>query len=327
MKRREFLTLAGGAAATWPLAARAQQPARPVVGILSGGTETTDAFRAAAFRQGLSDTGFVEGRNVAFEFRWADNQYARLTELATELVRSQVTVLATLGPTLSALAAKAATATIPIIFLVGSDPVKVGLVSSMNRPGGNVTGMSVLFNIIVAKQFEMLHEIAPKAASIGFLVNPENSNAGSDTSVAQTAAQVLGRKLLVVQARAGSDLETAFTALTEQRAGALLIAPDPLLHGRIDDIVGMSLRYHLPTLCPWRECTVAGALMSYGASLVDAHRQQGIYAGRILNGEKPANLPVLQPTKFEFSLNLKTARALALTVPLTLQVAADEVIE
>jgi ABC-type uncharacterized transport system substrate-binding protein len=327
MKRRDFITLLGGAAAAWPLAARAQQPAMPVIGILGGGTADDDAFRVSAFRQGLSEAGYVEGRNVAFEYRPADGHYDRLPALATELVRSQVVVIATIAPTLAALAAKAASATIPIVFFVGADPVKVGLVSSLNRPGGNVTGISVLFNVIVAKQIEMLHETVPKATSIGFLVNPTNSNAGSDTSDAQAGARALGQKLIVVQVSAEREFETAFSTLVEQRVDALLVAADGLFRGRIDHIVELAVRHRLPMLCPWRECTVAGGLMSYGASAADGYRQQGIYAGRILKGEKPADLPVIQPTKFEFALNLKTAKALGLTVPLTLQVAADEVIE
>jgi putative ABC transport system substrate-binding protein len=324
--RRKFITGLGSAAA-WPLTARAQQPTMPVIGILSGGTMEAEAFRVNAFRKGLSETGYVEGRNLAFEYRWAENHYDRLPALAAELVHSQVAVIVTLGPTLSALAAKAASATIPIVFFIGADPVKIGLVASLNRPGGNITGISLLFNVIVAKQFELLHETVPKATAIGFLVNPANSNVASDTADAQAAAEALGQKLVVVRANAESELETAFASLVEQRAGALLVAADVFFRGRVDQLATLAAAHHLPMLSPWRETTIAGGLMSYGASLVDGYRQQGLYTGRILKGEKPDDLPVVQPTKFDFALNLKTAKTLGLSVPLTVQVAADEVIQ
>jgi putative ABC transport system substrate-binding protein len=326
MRRRDFITLFGGATA-WPLAARAQQPAMPVVGLLAGGTLEADAFRLSAFGQGLSETGYVEGRNVAFEYRGAEFHYDRLSVLASELVRSRVAVIAVLASTPASLAAKAASRTIPIVFYVGADPVKLGLVASMNRPGGNVTGVSALFNVTVKKQFELLHQAVPNATLIGLLVNPANQNTESDTSDAQAAARALGRKLIVVQASAQSDFETAFTTLADKRAGALLVIADNVFHSQVDQLAVLAARHQLPMLCPWRECTTAGGLMSYGASLVDGHRQQGLYVGRILKGEKPGDLPVVQPTKFELALNLKAAKALGLTVPLTLQVAADEVIE
>jgi putative ABC transport system substrate-binding protein len=326
MRRREFFALLGGAA-TWPLVARAQPSAMPVIGLLSGGTPEAEASNVSAFRQGLGETGYVEGRNVAFEFRWAEGHYDRLPALAAELVRSQVAVIVALGPTLAALAAKAASPTIPIVFFMGADPVKVGLVASLNRPGGNVTGVSVLFNVMVAKQLELLHETVPRATSIGVLVNPANSNATSDTGDAQAAARALGQNLMVVHASAESDLEIAFATMAEQRVGALLVAADVFFRNRVAKLAALATRHRLPMLCPWRECAAAGGLMSYGATQADGYRQEGVYTGRILKGEKPADLPVLQPTRFDFVLNLKTARAFGLTVPLTLQAAADEVME
>jgi len=327
IRRREFITLLGGAAATWPLMTNAQQAAMPVVGLLAAGTLEADAFRLSAFRQGLSETGYVEGRNVAFEYRGAEFHYDRLSALASELVRSRVAVIAVLASTTAALAAKAESRTIPIVFSVGADPVKVGLVGSMNRPGGNLTGVSALFNVTVKKQFELLHQAVPNASLIGLLVNPANSNAESDTSDALAAARALGRKLIVVQASAQSEFETAFTTLVDQRAGALLVVADNIFRSQVNQLAVLAARHQLPMLSPWRECTTAGGLMSYGASLTDLHRQQGLYVGRILRGEKPADLPVAEPTKFEFALNLKAAKTLGLTLPLTLQVAADEVIE
>jgi putative ABC transport system substrate-binding protein len=327
MRRREFLGVLGGILAARPLAARAQQPAMPVIGLLSAGGLDADAFRVTAFRQGLKETGYVEGRNVALEHRSADDHYDRLPALAAELVRSQVAVIVALGATASALAAKTATSTIPIVFMIGGDPVKFGLVTSLNRPGGNITGVSVLFNLIVPKQFEVLKEAVPKADLIGLLANPANPNAESDTREAQAAAEALGRKLVVVQASTDSNLEPAFATLANQRVGALLVAADVFFRNRIDQLMSLVARHELPTLCPWRECAVAGGLLSYGASIADAHRQQGIYAGRILRGEKPFDLPVQQSTKVEMVLNLKTAKALGLNMPTSLLVRADEVIE
>jgi putative ABC transport system substrate-binding protein len=324
MKRREFITLIGGTAA-WPLATRAQQPGMPVIGFLSGGTPEEDAFRVSAYRLGLGEAGYVEGRNVAFDYRGAAGHYERLPALAAELVTSRVAVIAALGPTLAALAAKAASATVPIVFHIGADPVKVGLVASLNQPGGNVTGVTRLFNVIVAKQFELLRQAVPKAASIGLLVNPANSNAQSDTNDAKAAARALGQKLIFAQASTERELQDVFETLAGQRAGALLVPADVFFRGRVDQLAALALRHRLPMLSPWRECTTAGGLMSYGASLADGYRQGGIYVGRILKGERPAELPVVQPTKFEFVLNLKTARALGLDVPLALQVAADEI--
>jgi putative ABC transport system substrate-binding protein len=295
--------------------------------LLSGGTLEDDAFRVNGVRQGLAENGIVEGRDVAFEYRGAGGRYDQLPALAADLVRSKVAVIASLGPTLSALAAKAASTTVPVVFYMGADPVKIGLVASLNRPDGNVTGVSLLFNIVVAKQFELLREAVPGATSIGFLVNPANSNAKPDASDAQVAAQALGQKLIIVQARTESEFQAAFETLAEQRIGALLLMADVFFHGQLDQLAALALRHRLPMLSSWREGTAAGGLMSYGANSADGYRQQGLYVGRILKGEKPVDLPVVLPTKFQFVLNLRTAKALGLMVPLSVQVAADEVIE
>jgi len=327
MRRREFLTLLGGAsAAAWPIAARAQQAALPVIGFLGGATSEADAFRVAAFRQGLSEIGYAEGRNVKLEYRWAEGQYDRLPALAADLVSQRVAVIA--APLLpAALAAKSATTTIPIVFATGADPVRYGLVASFNRPGGNITGISLLFNVIVKKQFEMLWETVSTAGLIGVLVNPANSNAASDTQDAQAAAQALGQRTIVVRASTQSEIETAFGTLVEQQAGALLVAADVFLHSQIDKLVDLAARRKLPMLCSWRECVIAGGLMSYGANLADGYRWEGVYAGRILKGEKPADLPVQQSVKLDLVINLKTAKALSLAVPPSLLARADEVIE
>ena len=327
MRRREFIALIGGAAAVWPLAARAQQPPIPVVGLLSGGTQKDDAFRIDAFRQGLAEKGFVEGRNVALIYRGAAGSYDQLPALANELARTQVAVIVALGPTLSGLAAKAASTTIPVVFFIGADPVKVGLVGSLNRPGANVTGVSQMFNIVVAKQLGLLRKAVPRADAVGFVVNPANSNANSDTADADAAARALGQHLIVAPASTAGELDTAFATLGQQRAGAALLAADVFFRGHVDQIVSLALQHRLPMLTPWRECTAAGGLASYGASQAEGHHQQGIYVGRILNGEKPADLPVVLPTKFEFVLNLKTAKALGLAVPADVLALADEVIE
>ena len=326
MRRRDFIKSVGVAVATWPLAARANDPI-PVIGLLSGATEQEDAFRIDAFRQGLGDVGFAEGRDVAIVYRGASGHYDQLPDLALELVRAQVIVIASLGPTLAALAAKHASTTIPIVFYIGADPVKVGLVASLNRPDANVTGVSTMFNIVVAKQFELLRQAVPNRGLIGFLANPTNSNAKSDTADAQAAARALDQTLILAQASTDGDLDAEFARLDEQHVGAILLAADVFFRGRTDRLAALALQHRLPMLTPWREGTVAGGLASYGASQSDSFRQQGIYAGRILRGEKAADLPVVLPTKFEFTLNLKTAKTLGLTVPPTLLALADEVIE
>ncbi len=325
MNRRGFITLIGGAVA-WPIAARTQQPAMPVIGFLNSGSSAGYAPMVAAFRQGLNETGYVEGQNVAIEFRWAEGQYDRLTALAADLVRRQVPVIAATS-TPAAQTAKAATSTIPIVFTTGADPVELGLVASLNRPGGNVTGVSFLVNELTAKQFEVLHKMVPKAALLGFLVNPDVAFAGSQTKDAQDAARALGCQLLVLTARTESEIDAAFAILVQHQAGGLVTISDPFLNSRRDQLVALAARHSLPALYPVLDYVVAGGLMSYGTSITDAYRQVGVYTGRILKGDKPADLPVLRPTKLELAINLKTAKALGLNVPLTLQASADEVIE
>jgi len=324
--RREFITVLGGAAATWPLAAWAQKP-MPVIGFLSTGSLQSDAFRLAAVRQGLMEAGYVEGRNFAFDYRWAEGQYERLPALAAELVRREVALIVTGGGTTSTVAAKSATATIPIVFTTGADPIKLGLVASLNRPGSNITGVSFLVNTLVAKQFEVLHEAVPKTALIGYLVNPTYVNAEADTRNVLAAAEVVGQKLLVVQAHTDSELEAAFVTLIQQRAGALVVGADPFFFDRRAKLVELAARQKVPAIYFLREFASAGGLMSYGTSITEAYRIVGLYAGRILKGEKPAELPVQQSTKVELIVNLKTAKALGLTVPPALLARADEVIE
>jgi putative tryptophan/tyrosine transport system substrate-binding protein len=327
MRRRDFITLLGGTVAVWPLAARAQQLAVPVIGFLGTGTLETDAFRAAAVRQGLMEAGYVEGRNVAFEYRWAEGQYERLPALAADLVRRDVAVIVAIGGNTSAVAAKPATATIPIIFAIGGDPIELGLVASLNRPGGNVTGVSFLVATLVAKQFEVLHETVPKTALIGYLVNPTTANSATDTKDVLAAAESVGQKLLVAQARTDSELEAAFVTLVQQGAGALVVGGDPFFLSRRVKIAGLAARLKVPAIYPLREYAMAGGLMSYGTSITEAHRIAGLYAGQILKGEKPAELPVQQSTKVELIVNLKAAKAIGLTVPPQVVARADEVIE
>ena len=325
MKRREFITLVGGAAA-WPLAARAQQAAMPVVGFLHAASPEPFAPSVAAFRSGLNESRFIEGQNVAIEYRWAENRYDRLPALAADLIARRVAVLVAPGDIAPA-AAKAATSTIPIVFIVASDPVKAGLVGSLNRPGGNLTGISMLISDLMAKRMQLITELAPNAAAIGLLVNPTNANAPTDVSDAQLAAGALGRQIQVVNASDESDIDHAVGTLARQRIGALVTGNDVLFVNQHRQIVALAGRHAIAAIYPWREFVAAGGLASYGISHTEPYRQAGIYAGRILKGEKPADLPVQQPTKFEFVINLKTARALGLDVPLTLQARADEVIE
>jgi putative tryptophan/tyrosine transport system substrate-binding protein len=326
LKRREFITLLGGAAAAWPLAARAQQPAMPVVGFLAPGTPETQALSVLAFRQGLNEAGFVEGRNVTIEFRWARYQFDQLPLLATELVHRQVTVIYALA-SVSAQAAKAATATIPIVFISGDDPVRAGLVASLGRPGGNVTGVSVLAGGLGTKRLGLLRELVPAARVIGLLVNPRNPNTAADAKDVERAAHAIGQQIVVLNASAESEFPAAFAALVQQRVEALVIGADVLFTTHRQQLVALATRHTIPTIYQWREFATAGGLMSYGTNLADAYRQVGVYVGRILNGAKPADLPVVQPTKFELVINLKTAKALGLDVPPTLLARADEVIE
>jgi putative ABC transport system substrate-binding protein len=326
MRRREFITLLGGAAVGWPLAARALQP-MPVVGYFSAGSPETSEHFVAAFRQGLKETGYAEGQNVSIEYRWAEGQYDRLPALAAELVRHQVALIIASGPPASTLAAKAATTTIPIVFSTGGDPTALGLVASLNRPGGNITGVS-LFNVaLVAKQLQLASELVPNAGVIAALVNPDNPNTETEVRELETAARALRLQVHVLRARAEKDFNSAFATIVERRAGAVIVSYDSFFLSRRDQLVTLAARHSLPAIYHWREFAESGGLISYGTNLVDAYRQMGIYTGRILKGTKPADLPILQPTKFELVINLKTPKALGLTVPPSLLARADEVIE
>ena len=326
MRRREFITLFGSAAA-WPLTAHAQQSAVPKIGYMDTASAGTTAHLVEAFRRGLSAAGYDEGRNVAIEYRWADGDYDKLPALAAELVRLQVAVIATINtPTI--LAAKAATQTIPIIFGVGVDPIKFGLVASLNRPRGNLTGVTQLNIEMEAKRVQLLHELVPEAASIGLLINstsPAYSEAATES--AQSAARIVGVRLLVLNASTESGIEAAFATLVEERAGALLVSGDSFLVSKRDQIVALAVRHAVPALYHRREFTAIGGLMSYGPSLPEVYYQVGDYTGRILAGAKPADLPVQQSTKFELVINAKTAKALGIEVPISIQTLADEVID
>jgi putative ABC transport system substrate-binding protein len=326
LKRRDFMTLIGGAAAAWPLAARAQQPAMPVIGFLSGVSPGPFAQRLAAFRQGLNETGTIEGRNVAIEHRWAEGQYDRLPALATDLVGRRVAVIVAYTNQ-AALAAKAATTTIPIVFLVGQDPVKLGLVASLNRPGENITGVSWFGADLEPKQLSLLHELVPNAAVIALLVDLNATDAVSRVSQVQAAARALGLQLVVLNVRTASDIDAAFASLVRERAGALVVGGGAFLVSRRDQIIALAARHAIPAIYGFREYAVGGGLISYGNDIPDAFRRAGVYTGRILKGDKPADLPVEQPTKFELVINLKTAKALGLAVPSSMQWLADKVIE
>jgi putative tryptophan/tyrosine transport system substrate-binding protein len=324
MRRREVVSLIGGAA-TWPLTARAQQPMMPLVGFINGASPAPHNF--AAFRQGLKEAGYVARQNVVIEERWAEGHYDRLPAIVDELIGRHVAVIATTGGLDPARAAKAATTTIPIVFVIGGDPVKFGLVDSLNRPGGNLTGVGLLAYLLEAKRLEQVHELLPKATLVAALENPTNSETDSGLTDLQAAARTLGQLLMILNAHTEGEIDTAFANLQQQRPDALIVAPDPFLLSRYEQIVALAARMAVPGVYAWRAYVDAGGLMSYGTSIPDAYRQAGIYAGRVLKGEKPADLAVQQSVKVELILNLKTAKSLGLTVPESILLRADEVIE
>jgi putative ABC transport system substrate-binding protein len=327
LNRREFITLLVGAAAAWPLAARAQQPAMPVIGFLSGRSQEEAAGDTAAFRRGLSEMGFVEGRNLAIEYRWAEGRNEQLPELAADLVRRHVAVIAAVGGNNSAFAAKAATTTIPIVFTSAADPVKVGLVTSINRPGGNVTGVSWFAGELGPKRLGLLHELVPNIMVTALVVNPNSPELRSQSEHAQEAARALGWELHVINARSEREIDAAFDTAVLQRAGAVIVSADPFFLSRRNQFVALAAHYAVPTIYVNRAFVAAGGLISYGNSVSDAYRRAGLHTGRLLKGATPADLPIDQATRFELVVNLKTAKALGLDVPPSLLVTADEVIE
>jgi putative ABC transport system substrate-binding protein len=314
MRRREFIAGLGGVAA-WPFGAQAQQPAMPVIGFLGAGWADGYARRMAAFRAGLAEAGFIGGQNVAIEIRWADGQYDRLPSMAADLARRHVNVIAATGAIASALAAKAATTTIPIVFTIGNDPVEIGLIASLSRPGGNLTGVTSLALELAPKRLELLHELAPTASSMAVLVNPTNPNVEILSRDLQAAARILGVSIQLLHASTDHDFDKVFATLVQQRAVGLVIGPDTFFNGRSEELSALALRHKVPTIYQYREFAAAGGLMSYGGSETDAYRLTGVYTGRILKGERPADLPVQRATKTEMFINLKTAKALGLTVP------------
>jgi len=325
--RRNFITLLGGTAASWSFAARAEQPATPAIGVLSSQSAAAVERPLMAFQRGLNELGYVDGQTIAIEYRWAEGQYDRLSALATDLVRRKVAVIVALGGDPPALAAKAATATIPIVFIVGSDPVTFGLVESLNRPGGNATGVNLLLTEIESKRIGLLHELVPTATKFAMLVNPKTANAEAQIRDAQAATRALGLPMEVFNASSDADLEPGFARLTQSKIDALLVEADPYFVARRNLIISLATQHAIPTIYPLREFSDSGGLISYGTNLVEAYRQTANYVSRILKGEKPADLPVVQLTKFELVVNVKAAKALGLTVPQTVLVAADEVIE
>jgi putative ABC transport system substrate-binding protein len=331
MRRREFIPLLGSAAVVptilWPFGAIAQRPAIPVIGFLNSGSPELFTARVASFQRGLNEAGFVEGRNVVLEYRWAQSQYDRLPALASDLVQRQVAVIAATGGIPSALAAKAATSTIPVVFVAGSDPVKFGVITSLSRPDSNVTGLTVFTSELVPKRLELLHEVVKKVGNVALLVNPTNAVSESVQRDVQEAARSLGLKLSVVHAIGEPDLDKIFATLNQLQVGALVIGTDAFFDGQSERLAALAVHHAMPTIYQTREFAAAGGLMSYGASLTDAYRKAGVYVGRILKGEKPADLPVMQSTKIELIINLKTATALALDIPPALLATADELIE
>jgi len=326
MRRREFITLLGGAVAS-PLAARAQQPALPVIGFMSGRSPEDSTHLVAAFRQGLAENGFVEGQTVAIEFRWADGDYDRLPALAADLVSRKVAVLVGVGGDVSAVVATKATRTIPVVFGMGGDPIKAGLVASFNRPGGNVTGYTVLTSQMESKRLGLMRELVPGVSLIGILVNPQLPATVQELADLEPAAKGVNQQLFVARADNDAELDTALASFVQQRVGAFLVTSAPFFDTRMNRIVSFAAQNRLPAIYQFREYAVAGGLISYGPNIVESYRNAGVYVGRILKGEKPADLPVLQPTKFDFVINLKTAKVLGLTVPPTLLAEAGEVIE
>jgi ABC-type uncharacterized transport system substrate-binding protein len=327
VKRREFITLLGGTATAWPFAARAQQPAMPVVGFLSSRSADDSARVVAAFREGLAEIGYIDGRDATIEFRWAQGQFDRLPALAAELVHRPVAVLAAVGGFQTPRAAQEATNAIPIVFGIGEDPVKEGLVPNLNRPGSNVTGATFFTALLGAKRLGLLHDLVPKAELVGLLVNQNTSQGQGQIRDVQQAARDLGLGLVVLNGGSDEDLEAASASLTQQRVTALMVGADPFFDTRRDRLIALVAQHRLPSIYQFRDYALAGGLMSYGASITDLYRQVGVYVGRILKGEKPADLPVMLPTKFEFVINLKTARALGIDIPANLLTLADEVIE
>jgi putative ABC transport system substrate-binding protein len=325
--RRQFISVLGGSAITLPLTSRAQQPARPVIGFLNSLSYAAVARPTAAFLEALKEAGYVEGQNVAIDYRWAEGQYDRLSDFATELVHNRVAVIVTLGGDPAALAAKAATATVPIVFMVGSDPVRLGLVASLNRPGGNATGVNLFIAEIESKKLELVHELVPKATNLAVVVNPKALNSKAQLNDVQSAGGTLGLKVEVIDASTESDLDTAFASFAQRNIGGLVISADPFFNNRRAQIISLAARYAIPTVYFFREWAASGGLISYGTNLTEAYHQVGVYAGKILSGSNPTDLPVVQPTKFELVINLKTAKTLGLNVPPTLLATADEVIE
>jgi putative tryptophan/tyrosine transport system substrate-binding protein len=327
MRRRDFIAGIVGSATVWPLAARAQQPVLPIIGFLYAASIAQITKQMVGFREGLGESGYVEGQNVAIEYRAAEGRYDMLPALAAELVRLRVAVIVAGGGSESAHAAKIATADIPILFNVGSDPVKAGLVESFNRPGGNVTGVSITFTALLGKLLDVLHQLIPNAAVIGALLNPNYPDADGQTRLLEAAAETIKQPIKIIEAGTERAIDAAFSKFAEQKSSAVLVASDPYFAGRSDQIIMLAAHYGLPTIYPERQYVENGGLLSYGPSLVEAYHQIGVYTGKILRGTKPADLPVVQPTKFELVINLKTAKALGITVPQTLLVAADDVIE
>ena len=325
MRRREFIALLGGSAAAWPLATSAQQPALPMIGFLNAGAPDGYAPMVAAFCQGLKETGYVEAQNVAIEYHWADGQYDRFPAMAADLVRRQVAVICTNSPGVTT--TRAATTTIPIVFTTSGDPVELGWVATLNRPGGNVTGVTQMNVEVGPKRLELMHELVPTATTVGVLLNPIYPSAATESRDMQATARTLGLQVHLLRASNEHEIDDAFATLVQLRAGTLVITSDPFFNTRTKQLAALALRYAVPTIFQYREFAAAGGLMSYGGSIIDSYRQAGVYTGRILKGEKPANLPVQQSTKVELILNLKTAKALGITVPITMLGRADEVIE